>query len=165
MEMYWYANCVTRRFVEDREVPGVYFPAFIHNGDYFLTSIVAYQDGMVECWGLVPFAEFVQKVRDGWVVTSVPDGATVSIHHVAQFTVSDVRIEGPEVEFIKDVANAIEELNGRPTAQARLIEAIRGLRGGVTPELTEQFRRAYADLPAYHRKYTFGSKLENYKDL
>lgn len=91
MEMYWYANCVTRRFVEDREVPGVYFPAFIHNGDYFLTSIVAYQDGMVECWGLVPFAEFVQKVRDGWVVTSVPDGATVSIHHVAQFTVSDGR--------------------------------------------------------------------------
>ena len=50
MEMYWYANCVTR-LVEGREVPGVYFPAFIHNGDYYLTSIVAYQDGMVECWG------------------------------------------------------------------------------------------------------------------
>src|SRR5262245_13123549 len=77
VEMYWYANCVTRRLVEGREVPGVYFPAFIHNGDYYLTSIVAYQDGLVECWGLVTFAEFVQKVREGWVVTSVPEGATV----------------------------------------------------------------------------------------
>lgn len=165
MEMYWYANCVTRRLVEGREVPGVYFPAFIHNFDYHLTSIVAYQDGMVECWGLVPFAEFVQKVRDGWVVTSVPEGATVCIHHVARFAVSGVRAEGPEAEFVKDVANAIEELNGRPTAQARLVEAIHGLRKGETPELVEQFRRAYSDLPAYCRKYTFGSRMEKYKDL
>src|SRR5262249_55379018 len=165
VQMYWYANCVTRRLVEGREVPGVYFPAFIHNFDYHLTTVVAYQDGMVECWGLVTFAEFVQKVRDGWVVTSVPDGAIVSIHHVARFTVANVTVEGPEEEFVKDVANAIEELNGRPTAQAQLVEAIRGLRAGVTPELRGQLRQAYAALPAYCRKYIFGSRMEQYKDI
>jgi hypothetical protein len=165
MQMYWYANCVTRRLAEGREVAGVYFPAFIHNGDYHLSRIVAYQDGMVECWGLVTFAEFVQKVRDGWVVTSVPDGATVAIHHLARFTVSGVQIEGPEAEFVKDVANAIEELNGRPTAQARLVEAIRGLREEDTPEWRDKFRRAFADLPTYWRKYVFGSRMEKYTDL
>jgi hypothetical protein len=165
VQMYWYANCVTQRLVEGEVVPGVYFPAFIHNGNYYLASIVAYKDGMVECWGLVTFEEFEQKVRGGWVVTSVPDGATVSIHHVARFTVSGVFVEGPEEELIKDVANAIEELNGRPTAQARLVKAIHGLREGVTPDLRRQFRRAYSDLPAYCRKYVFGSRMEKYKDL
>ena len=165
MEMYWYARHVTRRLVEGREVPGVYFPAFIHNGDYYLTNIVAYQDGMVECWGLVTFAEFAQKVVEGWVVTSVPEGATGDIHHVARFTISGVHVEGPETEFVKDVANAIDELNGRPTAQARLVEAIRGLRIGETLELVEEFRKAYSDLPAYRRKYIFGSRMEKYKEI
>jgi hypothetical protein len=163
--MYWYARNLTQRVSEGEMVPGVYFPAFIHNGDHFLANIVAYRDGMVDCWGLVTFEEFRQKVRNGWVVTSVPEGATVTIHHVARFKVNGVSVEGPEEEFVKDIANAIEELNGRPTAQARLVEAIRGLRELATPELEAQFRRAYSDLPAYCRKYIFGSRMEKYANL
>ena len=163
--MYWYSNRVTQRLSEGEVVPGVYFTAFIHNFDYHLASIVAYQDAMIECWGLVTFEEFQQKVRDGWVVTSVPEGATVSIHHVARFTVGGVVVEGPEEEFVKDVANAIEELNSRPTAQARLVEAISGLRKQDIPELRSQFRQAYADLPIYCRKYFFGSRMERHTDL
>jgi hypothetical protein len=163
--MYWYKDRVTQRIANGEVVPGVYFPAFIHNFDHHLASIVAYKDGMVECWGLVTFEEFVQKVRDGWVVTSLPEGATVSIYHVARFTACGISVEGPEEEFVKDVANAIEELNGRPTAQARLIEAIGGLRKRETAELRDQFRRAYADLPAYCRKYIFGSRMERYTHL
>jgi hypothetical protein len=163
--MYFYKN-LTHRIVDGTAVPGVYFLAFIHNGDYYyLTSIIAYKDGMVDCWGLVPFEEFRTKVRQGWVVTSVPDGARVDVHHVARFTARDVSVEGPESEFVKDVANAIEELNGRPTAQARLIEAMTGLRGQDTPELRQQLRRSYADLPAYYRKYIFGSRMERHKDI
>ena len=150
---------------EGEVVPGVYFPAFIHNGDFYLASIVAYKDGMVDCWGLVPFEEFKQKVRDGWVVTSIPDGARVDIHHVACFTVSSVSVLGPEEEFVKDVASAIEELNGRPTAQERLVKAIGGLSHQDTPELRREFRRAYADLPAYYRTYIFGSRMKRHADL
>jgi hypothetical protein len=162
--MYWYKNR-THRVVEGAEVPGVYFLAFIDNGDYHLTSIVAYKDGMVDCWGLVSFEEFQTKVQQGWVVTSVPESATICIHHVARFTARSVSVEGPESEFIKDVANAIEELNGRPTAQARLIEAIKGVREDDTPELRKQLRQAYADLPAYWRKYIFGSRMERCRDI
>jgi hypothetical protein len=162
--MYWYKN-VTHREVDGTVVTGVYFTAFIHNGDHYLTNIVAYKDWKVDCWGLVPFAEFVEKVEDGWVVTSVPDGATVHIHHVARFTAKDVYVEGPESEFVKDVASAIEELNGRPTAQERLIEAIAGLSKENTPELREQLRQAYRNLPAYCRKYIFGSRMEQKKDI
>ena len=57
------------------------------------------------------------------------------------------------------------ETNGRPTAQARLVKAIMGLRKQDTPELRKEFRQAYADLPAYLRTYIFGSRRERYKDL
>jgi uncharacterized protein (TIGR02996 family) len=66
---------------------------------------------------------------------------------------------------LKDVANAIEELNGRPTAQARLLRAIGELRQQDSPELRREFRRAYADLPAYLRTYIFGSRMQKYTDL
>jgi hypothetical protein len=163
--MYWYASNLTQRVSEGETVPGVYFPAFIHNSDYYFANIVVYKDGMVNCWGLITFEKFRQKVRKGWVVTSVPEGATVFIQHVARFTVSGVTVEGPEEELVKDVVNAIEELNGRPPAQARLSEAIKGLSKRASPELTAQFRQAYADLPAYRRKYFFGSQMEKYKDI
>jgi hypothetical protein len=114
---------------------------------------------------LVSFEEFQMKVQQGWVATSVPDGARVCLHHVARFTARDVSVEGPESEFVKDVANAIEELNGRPTAQERLIEAIKELRGQDTPALRQQLRKAYAALPAYCRKYIVGSRMEQRRDI
>jgi uncharacterized protein (TIGR02996 family) len=163
--MSWYSKQLTQRIVEGKVVPGVYFPAFIHNGNYYLASIVAYKDRIIDCWGLVTFEEFREKVRDGWVVTSIPDGATVEIHNVARFTVSGISVFGPEEEFVKEVANAIEELNGRPTAQDRLIKAIGELREQDTPELRTEFRRAYADLPAYYRRVIFGSRMEKHKDI
>ncbi len=163
--MHWYTRRPTHRITDGNAVPGVYFPAFIRNGDYYLTDIVAYQDGMVDCWGLVTFEGFREKVREGWVVTSIPEGARVSIVNVCSFTAINVSVAGPEEELIKDVAAAIGEMNGRPTPQQRLIEAIKGLREQETPELQDRFRQAFADLPSYRRKYTFGSRMEKYTDL
>ena len=34
-------------------IDGVFAMAFIHNRDYYLTHISIYQDGMIDCWGLV----------------------------------------------------------------------------------------------------------------
>lgn len=163
--MSWYSKRVTQRIVEGKAVPGVCFPAFIHNFNYYLTSIVAYKDRVVDCWGLVTFEDFKEKVRSGWVVTSISEGAFVDIHNVARFTVSGISVMGPEEEFIKDVASAIEELNDRPTAQERLLKTIAGLCEQDTPELRKEFRRAYADLPAYYRTLIFGSRMQKFTDL
>ena len=38
--------------------------------------ISIFRDGMVDCWGLVPFEEFKHKVRSGWVVMQPPPNAT-----------------------------------------------------------------------------------------
>src|SRR5437660_780049 len=95
-----------RTAADSRGCPPV-FPAFIHNGDYYLANIVAYQDRVIDCWGLVTFEGFKEKIRNGWVVTSIPEGAPVHIHNVVSFTVSRVYVLGPEEEFVKDVADAI----------------------------------------------------------
>jgi hypothetical protein len=43
-------------------------PAFIHHGDYHLTSIDAYADGAVNCWDFLDLPSFKSKVASGWVV-------------------------------------------------------------------------------------------------
>jgi hypothetical protein len=66
----------TYRITEDgTRIDGVFAMAFIHNGDYHLTHISIYEDGMIDCWGLVDFAKFKKKVRSGWVVTQPPKKA------------------------------------------------------------------------------------------
>jgi hypothetical protein len=57
------------------------------------------------------------------------------------------------------------ELNGRPTAQERLIDAIKKYPEEDSFELRQTIRQAYSDLPAYRRKYTFGSRMEKRKNI
>lgn len=44
---------------------------------------------MIDCCGLVSLDDFCQKVRDGWVVTSVPKAANIFIFQPAKFTAND----------------------------------------------------------------------------
>ena len=40
-------------------------PVFINNGGtYYLTDLIIYADGILNCWGSVPFATFVEKGPD-----------------------------------------------------------------------------------------------------
>jgi hypothetical protein len=51
----------------DASIPATLLHAFIHNGDrYYIAAIKVYQDGMIDCWGLLDFAGFRQKVAEGW---------------------------------------------------------------------------------------------------
>ncbi|MEU3561851.1 hypothetical protein [Kitasatospora sp. NPDC006786] len=57
---------------------------FIRNGgNYFLTDLLIYADGLIDCWGLVTVEEFAEELRSGWVATTFEDGARASAHHVA----------------------------------------------------------------------------------
>jgi hypothetical protein len=69
----------TYRMHEGKRIDGVFFLAFIHNGDYHLSPISIYQDGMIDCSELVDFEGFKEKVRSGWVVTRPPRWARVSV--------------------------------------------------------------------------------------
>ncbi|MFD4764425.1 hypothetical protein ACFWOJ_38155 [Streptomyces sp. NPDC058439] len=42
--------------------------------------MLIYADRLIDCWGLVTLEEFQEKLRSGWVATSLPDGAEASAH-------------------------------------------------------------------------------------
>src|SRR5579872_4240187 len=104
----------TYRIDGDRRIDGVFTMAFIHNGPYFLTHLSIYQDGMIDCWELVDFEEFKRKVRSGWVVTRPPEGAEVHVSLLAAFKACDAYYWVEPRELVKEVADEIEALNGRP---------------------------------------------------
>lgn len=68
-------------------VAGIAVPAFIHNGFYFFTELEVFADGLVECWGAVDLDFLARKLNCGWIASSIPNGASISIHDLFQATV------------------------------------------------------------------------------
>jgi len=146
----------TYRIDGDRRIDGVFAMSFIHNGQFFLTHISIYADGMVDCWGLVDFATFKEKVRSGWVVTQLPEGADVSVSFLAKFKAKEVRCFIAPEDFILEVADEIERLNGRPTTESQCLEAWKVYQNNPSPQSIEILRSAYEAVPKHNRRYILG---------
>ena len=135
----------TYRITKDGgRVDGVFSMAFIHNDYYHLTHISVYQDGMIDCWELVNFDEFRQRVRSGWVVTQLPDSARIGVWPLATFRATDANYSLEPEELIKEVADEIEELNGRPTTVDRCREAWAAYQSSPSETTKDALRVAYA---------------------
>ncbi len=136
------------------EIPGSFVHAFIHNGEtYFLTEIKIYKDGMIDCWGLVNFEEFKQKIAQGWVVTSLPNNAEVSVSFLANFKATEVRAWVKEDEFIREVADEIERLNGRSTSTDKCLKAFQRFQDEQSEEARQHLKDAYEAVPEHLRMF------------
>jgi len=157
------------RTAGDIAVPGTYLQAFIKNGDhYFVTEIKIYRDGSIDCWELVDFEGFKEKVRQGWVRTRVPNGARIStMLSTLNFTVSEVRGGVEESEFVKQVADEIAALNGRPTSADICQSCLRKYQESPTEEHKAALRAAYDNVPVHMRRFLgdMDSKDWEYKHI
>lgn len=105
------------REVDGKLIKGKSLVCFVHNGDtFFFTSVEIYEDGVIDAWGPCTLEEFEEKVKRGFFVTTLPQGAKASIFNLVEFKV------GPkpnnlvkEEDFITEVRDVIAELNGEPT--------------------------------------------------
>lgn len=149
----------TYRTTRDGErIDGVFAMAFIYNFDFHLTHISIYRDGMVDCWGLVTFEEFKQKVRSGWVVTQPPADAKISVSFLASFTATNASYWIDPEEFIREVADEIEELNGRPTTAVRCQQAWAAYKASPSGTTKEALRSAYEAVPEHNRRFVLGDQ-------
>ena len=162
--MAWY-KYNTSRTVDGVCIPGVYLPAIIHNSEHYLTLLGVYQDAVVECWDLCTLEEFESKVRNGWIVQSVPDNRTLRIHNLATLTVRSSLQHGSIEDLLKDVRSAIEELNGRMTAQEKFILAVKEYSESQSDLARDTLFAAHQDLPTFYHIYTFGSRFERYQEI
>jgi hypothetical protein len=54
-------------------------PILIHNMQFHYTTLFAFEDGVVDCWEGLDLPLFRKKLRNGWIATEAPRGATLSV--------------------------------------------------------------------------------------
>ncbi|MDX3594315.1 NADAR family protein [Streptomyces sp. ID03-2B] len=148
---------ITHRTADGVRIPGISRHAFIRNGSsYFLTDIVVYADGLIDCWGLMAFEEFEEKLRTGWVATTFPEGAEASAFGLARWTFGQPRSQLTPELFATEVRDAIDQLNGRPTSTDRCLAAVDVFLADRTEENRTAARDAFLSIPASQRRYALG---------
>lgn len=141
---------------------GVSHLIFISNAGYHLTELKIYADGMIDCWEMVTFEEFKNKVDSGWVVSELPEVAEVSAFPLGSFTATDtINAIKPE-ELIKEVADIIDKLNDRPTTSDICQKAFEKYQKEPNEANKQRLKEAYESIPEHNRIYVLGDM--NQKD-
>ncbi|PZT71938.1 MULTISPECIES: NADAR family protein [unclassified Streptomyces] len=147
-------NRITYRKADGVRIPGTWRHAFICNGGkYFLTDLVIYADGLIDCWGLVTIDEFEQKLCSGWVATDLPEGAEVSAHDLAVWKFSEPRAWLTPKLLLAEVRDTIDQLNDRPDSTARCLAAVDVFLADRTEENRAAAHAAYLAIPKTQRRY------------
>jgi hypothetical protein len=136
-------------------IKGIGLPAFINNGGYHQVLIGVYEDGLIDCWGLVTLQEFKEHVRSGWVVTQVPKGAPVSFHHLFSGK-CDFECYVKVEELVKEVEDVLGQFHGVSTSSQRCVDAFRRYLFAPSVPLREALREAYTAVPEHLREYLLG---------
>jgi hypothetical protein len=150
-------NRITSRKADGIRIPGAWRHAFIRNGGtFFLTDLVIYADGLIDCWGLVTVDEFEQKLRSGWVATDLPEGAEASAHDLASWKFSEPRTWLTPELLLAEVRDTIDQLNGRPDSTARCLAAVDVFLTDRTEDNRAAVHAAYRAIAKTQRRYALG---------
>ncbi|MDZ8031561.1 MULTISPECIES: hypothetical protein [unclassified Nostoc] len=143
------------RIVDGVTIPGVFLQAFIKNGEqYFVTEIKVYKDGRIDCWGMVDFDGFKEKVSKGWITTHLSEGARVSMMVSGlNFTAYQVKSRVEEQEFVKEVEDEIRRLNGQLTTGEICRQRLTQYKHEPNETNKQYLRQAYDAVPKHCRIY------------
>jgi hypothetical protein len=132
-------------------IKGTGLYAYIHNGSYYLTEIIVYEDGVIDCWGLVDLEGFEKKVRQGWVVTNLPAGTAIILPFMApgEHATLSKATDAHESEFVKMVRDELNELHGKATTMQEWYRAVESWRESKTPERRQTAVEAYEKIPEW----------------
>ena len=140
----------TFRLVDDERVDGVCRRAFVRRDDsYVLTDLVVYADGAIECGGpeLIDVPRLKQRLQAGAVVAVPPDGARVSVVHVAEGRVSDIHAFLDADMLLGDIADDLDRLNTRPDSIRRCLQTLRTYLAALTKDNRLALRERHAVRP------------------
>jgi ribA/ribD-fused uncharacterized protein len=147
----------TYRILDDGEqIEGTWRPVFIKNGpSYHLADLKIYADGLIDCWGLVDLAGFREKIRTGWIATSIDESGQASAHHLASWQFHEPKSISPQ-QLLDEVEDTIAELQGQPTASERCIDALSLYVSDRSDANLVALREAYLAIPEHLRVYVLG---------
>lgn len=145
------------READGERIEGTLRPVFIRNGkDYYLTDLRVYADGAIYCREWVDLDGLREKLRTGWVATSLQAGARASAHHLASWQFAEPQSWITAERLLGEVADDIDALNGRPDSTGRCLQAAdRYLQTRADADRIA-LRVAYEAIPAHMRVYALG---------
>lgn len=94
-----------------QRIEGVTIPAIIHNRNYFLVDMAVYEDGIIGCWHKSDLQQFKEDLKKGWVVPSIPNGQTLSVHALGDFQILDAHWKYDAQRFYYYVEEVVRSLN------------------------------------------------------
>ncbi|MEU9607685.1 NADAR family protein [Streptomyces sp. NPDC048057] len=144
------------RTADGRRIPGTWRPVFIRNGDYYLTDLFIYADGLVDCWDLVTLAEFERKLASGWVATTLEEGGRASGHELASWKFTEPRTWITPELLLAEIRDTIDRLNDRPDSTDRCLSAVDAFLADRTEANRAAARTAYLAIPETQRHYALG---------
>lgn len=149
----------TWRNVDGERIEGTWRHAFIRNGGtYYLTDLVIYADGMVDCWELVTLDEFAAKLASGWVATELAEGARASALHLGAWKFAEPQTSLTPAMLLGEVRDDIDQLNNRPDSTDRCLAALEVFRDQPTEDHRVALREAYEAIPEHRRIYALGDQ-------
>ena len=149
----------TWRNVDGERIEGTWRHAFIRNGGtYYLTDLLIYADGVVDCWELVTLDEFATKLASGWVATELAEGAQASAHHLASWKFAEPHTWLTAEMLLGEIRDDIDQLNGRPDSTDRCLATLEAFRDQPTEDNRAALRKAYEAIPEHLRIYALGDQ-------
>jgi len=139
-------------------LPDLY--AFFHEGafsqfgpSYGITRVQVSADGTITYGGFlsVSFEQFKDDIRQGRLVTQLPEGAKVTIGIGISCVATQVFSGVEEAEFVKEVEDQLRELRGEPTTSFLCNQALREYAATPSEATIEHLRRAYEAMPKHRR--------------
>ena len=145
-----------RREKDGEIIIGQSLPVFIHNYHYMLSEIHIYKDGMIDCWELTDLNGFIEKVRSGWIKTSIPDNHDLYAFPLGNFKIEKFFPGRSEEELIKEVKDILAILNNRPTSLNLCREAFQTYQSNPSKEHFNKLKESYELVPNHNKKFILG---------
>lgn len=138
-------------------IKGIGLHAFIHNVDYYLDLIKIYADGTIDCWGTCSFEEFELKIKNGWIVTQLPEKGRVDMFQLFQVDTSafDTYIE--EAEFVKEVKDTLLFLQNKRTSTEQCLLAFENYLSNPNTINQEKVKQSFYAVPKHLRISILGN--------
>lgn len=147
----------THRTVDGEWIPGTWRPIFIRNGgSYYSADLFVYADGSIYCWEWVDLDGFREKVRTGWVATTLEPGASASMHGFGSWRIEDPRAGITPEGLVGEVADLIDRLNDRPDSAERCLQVLGRYLETRSEEDRVALSAAFDAIPEHQRMYVLG---------
>ncbi|MGV9454279.1 DUF7639 domain-containing protein [Streptomyces sp. NPDC003635] len=147
----------THRVVDGERIDGAWCHVWRqapYDGEYVVEDLVVFADGVVRGAARTDLEGLAELIGSGEILARDP-GAPDRPADAPKWKSRSPEVCTPE-SFLREVADKVEELSGRPTAWDRLQEAIGRFRAEPSEPNRALLREAYLAVPAHLRIYVLG---------